>query len=101
MTPLVEIVDEHNCGISCEHFELSATGVYLYSNYDLCPGDAVRMRFFGFGDYGSFDLAGEVVEADPGDAVTWAGFRVAFTSFGQNERAKLAEILTRRVLEYV
>jgi len=101
MSPLVELVDEHNCGISCEHFELSATGVYLYSNYDLYPGDAVRMRFFGIGNYGSFDVAGEVVETDPGDEVTWSGIRVAFTSLEHNDRARLAEILTRRIQEYV
>lgn len=100
MNPLVELVDEHNCGISCEHFELSATGVYLYSNYDLCPGDAVHMRFFGLGEQGAFDVSGKVVETDPAGDDKWGGIRVAFTS-GEHKRNQLAEMLTRRILKYV
>lgn len=93
----VELLYEQDNNISFEHFELSSTGIYVHSDYLLCPGDRVTigLKLSTCGE--PLEITGEVVRAETGNDGLRPGMSILFRDMARKERGALEHFLIRRI----
>jgi len=79
-----------------ERFDLSAVGVYLYSDFLLSEGEDVSLSLRLPYSPRAVEIAGRVVRAQTGDQQQPAGMGVAFRDLDNGVRRDLREFVARR-----
>jgi hypothetical protein len=96
----VELIDESGRAIPFECFDLSAVGVYLYSDLLLSPGEMVRLRLTLPWSARPITVQGEVVRAEPEDGTQRPGMGVAFRDLGADVAQELRSYVARRFFRH-
>ena len=95
---LVEMVDDHSNAVFFDHFEISSTGIYLCSDFLLCPGDEITLKLTLSGRWEPLEVVGEVVRAETGDDGLRPGMSIVFKEMDRKDRSTLERFLARRVI---
>jgi hypothetical protein len=96
----VELIDEAGQAVAFECFDLSAVGVYLYSDLLLSPGEIVHLRLKLPWSLGPVHVRGEVVRAEHEDGAQSPGMGVAFRDLGAEVEAELKRYVARRFFRH-
>jgi hypothetical protein len=96
----IEMIDESGRAIPFECFDLSAVGVYLYSDLLLSPGELVQLRLRLPWSARPILVRGEVVRAEPEDGVQSPGMGVAFRDLGADVAQELRSYVARRFFRH-
>jgi len=96
----IELIDEGGQAVAFECFDLSAVGVYLYSDLLLSPGEIVHLRLKLPWSARPVHVRGEVVRAEPEDGAQSPGMGVAFRDLGADVEAELKRYVARRFFRH-
>jgi hypothetical protein len=96
----VELIDEAGQAVAFECFDLSAVGVYLYSDLLLSPGEIVHLRLKLPWSLRPVHVRGEVVRAEHEDGAQSPGMGVAFRDLGADVEAELKRYVARRFFRH-
>lgn len=97
----LELIDDSGRAIVFDCFDLSAVGVYLYSDLLLSPGERVRMRLRLPTTGGAVAVEGEVVRAEDEEGAQNPGMGVAFREVGQDVQEALRSYVAQRFIRHV
>ena len=97
----IELLDDNGRAIGFDCFDLSAVGVYLYSDLLMSPGERVRLRLRLPTTGGPVALEGEVVRAQVEDGAQNPGMGVAFRDVDQNVQEALRSYVAQRFIRHV
>lgn len=94
----VSLIEAEGEAVPFECFDLSNVGLYIHSNYLLCPGERVRIEVGLSSRLSPLLIEGEVVRAEMGDAHGLTpGMGIAFREISSGDRAELERFLARRM----
>ncbi len=97
----VLLAQERGEAVAFDCFDLSSVGLYIHSNYLLCPGERVRIEVGFSSRLRPVIIAGEVVRAEMGDAHGLTpGMGIAFREISPGDRIELERFLARRMHNY-
>lgn len=96
----VELIDEAGQAIAFECFDLSAVGVYIYSDLLFSPGEIVHLRLKLPWSLRPVHVRGEVVRAEPEEGAQSPGMGVAFRDLGAEVEAELKRYVARRFFRH-
>lgn len=96
----IELIDESGRTIPFDCFDLSAVGVYLYSDLLLSPGEIVHLKLTLPWSTRPVQVRGEVVRAEPEDGVQSPGMGVAFRDLGTEVELELKRYVARRFFRH-
>lgn len=97
---LVELTDDQGNNILFDHFELSSTGLFLHSDYLLCPGDQVKLGLRLSTCDEPLEVQGEVIRSETGNDGLRPGMSIVFKSMPRNDRSELERFLIRRIVAH-
>jgi PilZ domain len=97
----VEAVDRHGDAMPFDCFDLSAVGIYLHTDFLLCPGEEIQLRLRLPMRFRPLEIAGEVVRAETGEGGLQPGIGVAFRTISRTDQEELGRFLMRRFLGHV
>lgn len=96
----IELIDEGGGAIAFECFDLSAVGVYLYSDLLFSPGEIVHLRLKLPWSIRPVHVRGEVVRAEPENEAQSPGMGVAFRDLGAEVELELKRYVARRFFRH-
>lgn len=94
----VELVLGSGHAVPFDRFDLSAVGVYLYSDFLLSVGEEIGLRLRLPFSPRAVEVSGRVVRAQVGDEQQPAGMGVAFRDLDPGLRRELRDFIARRFL---
>ena len=97
----IELIEDNGRSIVFDCFDLSAVGVYLYSDLLMSPGERVRLRLRLPTTGGAVAVEGEVVRAETEDGVQNPGMGVAFREVDDRVREALRSYVAQRFIRHV
>ena len=96
----IELIDEGGSAVAFECFDLSAVGVYIYSDLLLSPGEIVHLRLKLPWSIRPVHVRGEVVRAEPESEAQSPGMGVAFRDLGAEVEIELKRYVARRFFRH-
>jgi c-di-GMP-binding flagellar brake protein YcgR len=96
----IELLDDSGRAIAFDCFDLSAVGVYLYSDLLLSPGERVRLRLCLPTTGGKVAVEGEVVRAEAEEGVQQPGMGVAFRELEPTVQEALRSYVAERFIRH-
>jgi len=94
----LELVLGAGHAVPFDRFDLSAVGVYLYSDFLLSEGEEVSLSIRLPFSPRAVEIAGRVVRAQVGDEQQSAGMGVVFRDLDAGMRQELREFIARRFI---
>ena len=96
----IKLIDEQGHAIEFDCFDLSAVGVYLYSDLLLSPGERVRLQLRLPTTGGAVAIAGEVVRAQVEEGIQSPGMGVAFRDLDHGVQEALRSYVAQRFVRH-
>jgi len=96
----IEMIDERGRAIGFDSFDLSAVGVYLYSDLLMSPGERVQLRLRLPSSGGPVALEGEVVRAETEGGAQNPGMGVAFRGVEPDVQEALRTYVAERFIRH-